>query len=1058
MAWYIYKGSTFVPGYGTVANWTKIKNIYRKTTPSVYALFSATNFTDASKEWRRHSAIYYKTPTTWRKVFTKTSTGVRFTTGPAIHVYSSPFPYGPNDGISVTGPKYINDVLYGKDGIWTPRNETSIARSFQAATTPDGAIRFTIDDNDVFDLSSRPDNQEQADESYLYYKISVQNYGDLVTSTAGPVKLIKREASFNSWNVTGTATVGSTLTGTYSLENRWYNKPELYNSYIRWWRSSTNDPSGVMVREEYLGDHYSTNSSTTLSGSDTYTVQAGDAGYYIVFQVVPVNSYNRHYGYETYASSPSNIISSPITISQVNFTDVNGRSGKNARGNLVTATTTTLNWTVGGVNANTTFRVRYRVKNNQNGLYYNPNDPNTALAAGSAWQSYTDNYNGTGDISGISISGSTATLFDTFEIDSTFNGSTYAISGTGGFARWSFEYELSVVNSSGTRYYWVYPNSVSTTQAHDYWDIDPTTNPSISASPSTIAPGGTVTFSGTFNSYPASLSSYPHSYRIVYGTSPATDSGWITLGSGTANQTYTNTKVYDTTGSYLAYVETTPYYTYNSASVTVANQLTAPVLDSVTPGPQGGLVQANFSGGSGPHYQMFWWGTASAPTSSVTPDGNRQFSPVQDFTGPNSTSTYYMYVRSVLTAGETSLGPSSLASAWSNGKPFNMTSTAVVQNSAPTATATSTGSTTTVKYLDSITWSSGTYTNQASKTSVLLYSTSSPNSDTSTAFKTANPYIIQPSDPAGLPYIFVVRDTVVGTNGTTYYFYSNQITSAKADAVTFSYNPGVGAAGGWSATVVTAQSGQGYSIPTTTGYSVNSSSGTVTATGLGSNVSSSITVTKSVPGYNDTTAPASGTSATVITYSLNYSANGGSSTPSAQTGASGSTITLASSAGTKSGFTFGGWNIGGTTYSAGGSYTFGSADAAATAIWNAAFVAPTSPAPSWSSGSNFQRITGSSILRWYTDYPSISGDGSITGMQFQIRTTAGGGTLLADSTRSYPGAGSYPYSGGGTIWAFRCGTSDGDISYSSSARYARARVVMLGTNGTTYYGTYSGWI
>ena len=166
-----------------------------------------------------------------------------------------------------------------------------------------------------------------------------------------------------------------------------------------------------MVREEYLGDHVSTNNSTSLQGSDSYTIQAADAGYYIVFQVVPYNSYNRHYGYQTYMSYPSNIISAPITISGVNFTDSNGRSGKNARGNLVTSTTTYLNWTVGGVTPSTTFRVRYRVLNNQNGLYYNPNDPTTSLAAGSAWQTYTKNYNGTGDISSISINGSKQDLY-----------------------------------------------------------------------------------------------------------------------------------------------------------------------------------------------------------------------------------------------------------------------------------------------------------------------------------------------------------------------------------------------------------------------------------------------------------------------------------------------------------------------------------------------------------------------------------------------------------------------------------------------------------------------
>jgi hypothetical protein len=97
-------------------------------------------------------------------------------------------------------------------------------------------------------------------------------------------------------------------------------------------------------------------------------------------------------------------------------------------------------------------------------------------------------------------------------------------------------------------------------------------------------------------------------------------------------------------------------------------------------------------------------------------------------------------------------------------------------------------------------------------------------------------------------------------------------------------------------------------------------------------------------------------------------------------------------------------------------------------------------------------------LQWFTDYPGISGDGSITGMDFEIRTTAGGGTLLASGTRAYPGAGSYPYSAGGTIWAFRMGTTDGDITYNAAARFGRVRVRMLGTNGTTYFGDWSGWI
>lgn len=207
------------------------------------------------------------------------------------------------------------------------------------------------------------------------------------------------------------------------------------------------------------------------------------------------------------------------------------------------------------------------------------------------------------------------------------------------------------------------------------------------------------------------------------------------------------------------------------------------------------------------------------------------------------------------------------------------------------------------------------------------------------------------------------------------------------------------------------------------------------------------------------TVTSSSTSVFTIQYTVSWNANGGSVSPSSSTVNSGSSVFAPSP--TRSGYTFSGWynspSGGSFIVGAGSAYT-PSADITLYAQWVVVFTPPSSGTPGWSSGTNFQRVSGSSILRWFTDYPSISGDGSFTGMQFEIRTTAGGGTLLASGQRSYPGAGSYPYSGGGTVWAFRCGTSDGDISYSASARFARVRTVMLGTNGTTYFGSWTGWI
>ena len=308
--------------------------------------------------------------------------------------------------------------------------------------------------------------------------------------------------------------------------------------------------------------------------------------------------------------------------------------------------------------------------------------------------------------------------------------------------------------------------------------------------------------------------------------------------------------------------------------VTSANQqaptLTVPTIQSVSATVENAPVSVTFTGG-GPAYQAYWT-SGVAPTVPVTPDASGTNTTLTDNTGPINAGTYNMYVRSVATVGETSVGPSSVASAWSAGTQFIVATSAVTQNTAPNARATNTFSTSVVKYLDSITWTAGTYNNASSITSILLYSTStsnisSPGGNTSTSTRASNPYVIQTSDPLGTPYIFAVRDTVVGTNGTTYYFYSNQITSALADAVAFSYGTATSVSGGWTASVNSGtQSGATYSYASATAGSgsVNSSTGAVTASGLSASQSSTITVNKDVSGYTLSTTTASGTASAPV--------------------------------------------------------------------------------------------------------------------------------------------------------------------------------------------------
>ena len=214
------------------------------------------------------------------------------------------------------------------------------------------------------------------------------------------------------------------------------------------------------------------------------------------------------------------------------------------------------------------------------------------------------------------------------------------------------------------------------------------------------------------------------------------------------------------------------------------------------------------------------------------------------------------------------------------------------------------------------------------------------------------------------------------------------------------------------------------------------------------------------------------TSVATVLYTVTFNANGATGSPSVSSvtqSTQGGSVTLAS-IGTMSlsGNIFGGWRTatnGGTVYAFGATFT----PTSNITLYAYYGPTPTCAAPSWTQAGNFTRTNTQSEIIWYTDFPTPSGAYSaIQSMQFQISTTQSTTGLLIGgdpiATRSYPGSGTYPYSGGGTIWAFKCGrdrSSVGqvsDIAFSTSARYARVRVRMTGIDGLTYNGTYSGWI
>jgi hypothetical protein len=527
-----------------------------------------------------------------------------------------------------------------------------------------------------------------------------------------------------------------------------------------------------------------------------------------------------------------------------------------------------------------------------------------------------------------------------------------------------------------------------------------------------------------------------------------------------------------------------------TAVVTSANQqapvpitptsLTATTNDSTK-------ITLSWSGGSADTYLLYWLtgGTSSWPAQTFTGfDFTDTESPYEWGNGtptvPTRGVTYYFFIRA-----RNGTSPDFVYGAnWFPAQATGIIGRAPLYAPPTPNTPTSSGITTTNI---TVSWTAGTVgTGQDAGTSFEVYTSttnSTPSTSTSGTAKTS---------PASYTY-------TASASPSTQYFWvralnadANSAWSSVLSATPTALNP-PGVVSNVASTSVTSSSiAWSWSAPTTggapTGYEYAISTTTTepsTFTNLGSTTravtTSSLTANtdyylfvkaKNADGTSAAVrnATAVRTSAAVVLYTVTFNTNGATGSPSVssvtQTSAGGS-VTLATR-GTMGGGTnriFGGWRTG---TSSGTVYAFGSSFTPTSNITLYAYygTAPTCVAPSWTEANNFRRVNSESQIIWFTDYPTPSGAYTeILSMQFQIDTgSTGAGTRLADSTRAYPGAFTYPYSGAGTVWAFKCGKDRAsvnqvnDISFNTNPRYARVRVRMRGIDGLTYSGTFSSWI
>jgi hypothetical protein len=543
---------TFIKKTG---GWTEIKSIFVKKTTG----------------WAEVKNVFLKKTSGWVKVFTKASLPDT-TTSPSIRTTNNSGSGTVYDGPVAVSPIYLNENLFGKDGVYT--NYTSIfGRKFTSGDSASALTRSLVINGDLFTSGGGVTTaiRQSVEEKYLFYELTVQNGSSAneIYPISSSVFMIKSQPYSNSFTTTGALEVGNFVTANIDIEYYYYNRPELSSSYVKWYVGNYfGDTSGTPVQTTSLTDALDSTSSTQYLGSDLLYIDSSYFDKYVTAILVVESSWTRYYGYATstyqldyvYAGGGGKV-SSPLSFSNIVVKDYYNNSGLDNRSLWPTGTVNKYTATLTGYVSGTTIRIRYRIFNSNNSTYYKPSTA-TASTASASWDSWNSDGSGNGYISDVSISGGTATISDNLYLDETvFNG------GGAYPGNWELHVELSAIKSGGTRVYYINP--------YDTYYISKRIDPSISATPSTVSPNTDVTISGTFAGFPAtpSTNAYPKQYRVTYGDGANSNSGWLPVPEwtfGTVNPTYSLTKQYSTNGTYTASITTIPFGTEASTTITVA--------------------------------------------------------------------------------------------------------------------------------------------------------------------------------------------------------------------------------------------------------------------------------------------------------------------------------------------------------------------------------------------------------------------------------------------------------------------------------------------------------
>lgn len=661
-------------------NWDRIKKMYIKT---------------GGQTWTAIRKAYVKTSSGWRKVF-DTASNRPFISGNDIpkirlNTFRTDSTYNPSGtaddpvnpvveappvqqmGPPTTTPTVgwpsgtVGNHLWGYDGTWVSGNGSSMTFSYSWLYNLSGNRNDNIEEFNATSSTGRTDmltnsathlgqnGGDYFDKNFITFRVTATNSAGSASAESEQVYIVRQKPTGTVDMINTSVDVPETLSANITYSNEWYRKTDIYDSKVEWFAIdsigealTTSNRVAVQDLDEVVVTGTNTKSGTVFHNATIpnkiYAIRLTLNNSNTQSAVIPISGFipNLPFTTEDY-SSPG----SPLTVTTLNILDYYNQKGTDNRGYIPNGGLFKIQSNVTGVDGSTTYRIRYRMYNWQNGSYYGMDGTNYGTAASSAWTTRTGSNSSFGFggtlINNITVSGTTATLTHNETISSSsFGSTTYAIDGVSGYDRWQIEIEVSALKNSVRKYY------ADVVGGIPYY-VSRAATSTLSASPFNAQVNQNVTLSGSFGGLGGGLS-YPRQYRIYYGD--GTDSGYLPVGEysyGTSNPSFSITKQYTSNGEYYPYIITMPDYQTTSTSLVVAAALNPPTSVTVSSvsryDDNSVLVTLSHSGGSGPYYQMYWVNSASSPTTASY-DAAGSGSTISDTIPASNNYTAYFYVRS----------------------------------------------------------------------------------------------------------------------------------------------------------------------------------------------------------------------------------------------------------------------------------------------------------------------------------------------------------------------------------------------------------------------------